>query len=172
MNRSKSLRVLGLTATVLAALAASGGAAAQSNAGAYGGISVGDASDMGTAFKLYGGAPLGSAFGWEAQYTNFGSVNEVTPFGTAKASAFALGASLVGYLPLQNNLNGFAKLGVHYVKAKASLAGISASDTSTELGVGIGVLWQASPQWGLRAEYENIGGSGGNVLSIGAQMKF
>lgn len=172
MNPSKSLRLLGLTAAVLAALTASGGAIAQSSAGAYGGISVGKASDIGTALKLYGGAPLGSAFGWEAQYTDFGSVNEVTPFGTAKASAFALGASLVGYLPLQSNLNGFAKLGAHYVKAKASLAGFSASDTSTEVGFGVGLLWQASPQWGVRAEYENIGGSGGDVISIGVQMKF
>jgi len=172
MNVTRSPRVLKLAATLVAALAASSGTLAQSGSGAYAGISIGDAADFGTVVKLYGGAPLDPRFGWEVQYTDFGSVNEQTPFGTAKASASALGGSLVGHLPLQTNLSGFGKIGVHFVNAKASLAGVSASDTSTELGFGVGLLWQVAPQWGLRAEFENIGGSGGNLITVGAQIKF
>jgi hypothetical protein len=153
-------------------LACAAGTASAQPGGPYVGVSVGDASDVGTAVKLYGGAPVSNVWGWEAQYTDFGSVTEPTPFGSAKASAYALGLSLMGYLPMQSNLSAFGKIGVHYVKAKARLAGVSASDTSTEAGVGVGLLWQVNPQWGLRAEFENIGGSGGNVLTVGAQLRF
>ena len=172
MNPTQSLRALRLAATLVAALAASHGALAQSGSDVYAGIGIGNATDFGTAVKLYAGAPLGPRFGWEAQYTNFGSISEATPFGSAEASAFALGGSLVGFLPLQNTLSGFGKIGVHYVDAKASLPGVSNSDTSIELGIGVGLLWQVAPQWGLRAEFENIGGSGGNLFTVGAQLKF
>jgi hypothetical protein len=172
MNAIRSLRAFKLTATLVAALATGSGALAQSAGGVYGGISIGNATDFGTAVKLYVGAPLGPRFGWEAQYTNFGSVTEATPFGPQDASAFALGGSLVGYLPLQNTLSGFGKIGLHYVDAKASLPGTSSSDTSIELGIGVGMLWQVAPKWGLRAELENIGGSGGSLFTVGAQIKF
>lgn len=165
------LRTFKLAVTAAALLAAGDGVLAQSG-GVYAGIGIGNASDFGTAVKVYVGGLLAPRFGWEGQYTNFGSITEPTPFGPQDTSAFALGASLVGYLPLQTNVSGFGKIGVHYVDAKASLPGVSSSDTSLELGVGVGVLWQVTPQWGLRAEFENIGGSGGSLFTVGAQIKF
>jgi hypothetical protein len=64
------------------------------------------------------------------------------------------------------------KLGVHWVQTKTRFSGGSSSDSSTELGLGVGLLWQASRKIGLRGELENIGGNGGDVLSVGVQILF
>lgn len=163
-----SLRTLKLAVTSVVLLAAAEGVLAQSDA-LYAGISVGHASDFDTAVKVYIGGLLAPRFGWEGQYTNFGSVTEPAPFGPRDTSAFALGASLVGYLPLQPSISGIGKIGLHYVDIDDSRSG---SDTSLELGIGVGVLWQVAPRWGLRAEIENIGGDGGSLFTLGAQIKF
>ena len=155
MNRFQSaLRAV----TLAVAFTAAGTASAQ---GLYAGVGVTD-TDLDTGLKLFVGAPISAPFGWEAQYTGFGSR---TTFGV-KTSAFALGASATATLPIQRNLSAFGKLGIHYVKVKNDFFG---SDTSTELGVGIGLLWQVAPQWGLRVEWEHIDS---DVLSFGVQMKF
>jgi hypothetical protein len=46
------------------------------------------------------------------------------------------------------------------------------SDTSLELGAGVGVRFTLSPQVSLRVEVETIGGEGGDLISLGAQFRF
>jgi hypothetical protein len=129
-------------------------------------------TDFGTGLKLTGGAKLGNNFGWELQYTDWGKDVD-NSFGVpVNVKANSLGVSAIAYLPLQGAFSGFGKLGVHQLRAKASVAGVSASDSSTELGLGIGMLWDFNKQVAARVEFENIGGSGGNVISVGAQFKF
>jgi OmpA-OmpF porin, OOP family len=136
-------------------------------------IGIGVAStDLGTGLKLTGGAKLGSNFGWELQYTNWGKDVDNTFGVPVDVKATSFGASGIAYLPLQGAFSGFGKIGIHQVRAKASVAGISVSDSSTELGVGVGLLWDFNAQAAARVEFENIGGSGGNVLSLGVQFKF
>jgi opacity protein-like surface antigen len=169
-QRSKHLRPL-LSSVAGACLSAAmlltaHGAQAQVRS-PYMGIGVGS-TDYNTGIKLFGGAALTQQFGWEAQFLHFG--NDRGP--GFDASAWALGLSAVGYLPIQHNLSGFGKLGVHYVRGQTDILGNRFSDSSLELGLGIGALWQFTPQHAMRVEFENIGGNGGDVFSVGVQMKF
>lgn len=133
----------------------------------YVGIGVGS-SDYDTGIKIYGGAAVTSQFGWEAQYLDFG--HDRGPGFDARA--WALGLSVMGYLPLQRDLSAFGKIGVHYVRGEVESFGSRFSDSSVELGVGIGAQWQFTPQHAARVEFESIGGSGSDVVSVGVQMKF
>ncbi len=152
-------------------------APAQSNDwGLYGGLSIGD-SDLDTTFKLFVGQPINRNVGWEAAYINFGEKKE-SAFGVdASASAWGIGGAVVGYLPFAPQWTGFGKLGAYYIRgeAKVNAPGFfstTASESSVELGVGLGIRFQFDRQFSLRAELENYGGDGGDVISVGLQYRF
>lgn len=149
-----------------ALLLATHGAQAQARS-PYVGLGIGS-TDYNTGIKVFGGAALTQQFGWEAQFLHFGSDHGPG----VDASAWALGLSAVGYLPIQRNLSAFGKVGVHYVRGEVDIGGSHYSDSNLELGLGVGALFQFTPQHALRLEFENIGGSGSDVFSIGVQMKF
>jgi opacity protein-like surface antigen len=166
-----SLAALGIAAAALAALPAAAqtrGATAQtSDWGRYVGAGVGD-SDLDTALRVFGGAAINQTFGWEVQYYDFGSSsNRATT-----TEAWALGGSLVAQVPLIPNLSAFGKLGAYYVKDEVRTPFSSASDSNLELAVGIGVRYALTPVISVRAEFESIGGAGGDVISVGAQFRF
>lgn len=136
--------------------------------GPYVGISVGD-TNYGTGIKVFGGASMTPQVGWEAQFVDFGH-DRGRGF---DSNAWALGASIMGYLPVQRKLTAFGKLGLHYARGEASAFGTRVHDSSLELGIGIGALLQFMPQYALRVEAENIGGGSGlDLISVGVQMKF
>lgn len=135
--------------------------------GTYVGASVGD-SDFDTTLKLFGGQQLTPNLGWEAGFINFGSRTS----GNATTEAWALGASLLGVLPLSPGFSAFGKLGAYYVDAEVRTPASNASDSSVELGAGVGLRFAINPQFSLRLELETIGGQGSDVISIGAQIRF
>jgi opacity protein-like surface antigen len=134
------------------------------------GGSVGD-TDFGTGLRLFIGGPVTPVFGWEAQVTSFGSDKYQQGFNTFTRSAWALGASAIAHLPMTSTVSAFGKLGGHYLNSKVSGPGTSTSDNSFELGIGAGLQWQFLPTSAARLEFENIGGSGGNFVSLGLQFK-
>lgn len=150
---------------------AQAGRAAQAESwGTFLGASIGD-SDFDTGFKLFAGQQFHRNFAWEAQYTDFGDRNE-RRFGTfGEASAWSLGGSLVGLLPVSPEFSLFGKLGAHYAKVKFSAPGVSFSDSDVDLGIGAGLSYRLTPQLALRAEIEDIGDPG-EMISVGLQFRF
>ncbi|MDH5540452.1 MAG: porin family protein [Rhizobacter sp.] len=128
-------------------------------------------TDYGTGLRLYAGAPVSGILGWEAQVTSYGSEKYVQLNQTYNRSAVAFGASAVARMPVTSTLQAFGKLGVHYLSSKVSGPGQNTKDNSAELGIGAGMLWQFIPAAAARLEMENIGGSGGNIVSAGLEFK-
>jgi OmpA-OmpF porin, OOP family len=136
----------------------------------YGGVSLGSSDinncrgDCGdTGIKLLGGYQVTPIVGVEIAYTDLGR------FGNS-VRASALGISALGKLPLQNNFSLFGRLGVN----NARLKGGGVSDSSLELGYGLGASYAYSPIVDFRVEWERIAFDSvdGSLLSIGAVMKF
>jgi Outer membrane protein beta-barrel domain len=159
-------RRAGLTVAFL--LLASTAAQAQFRA-PYVGAAVGD-TDFGTGIRLYGGGRFTDIVGLEGHLTSYGS-RTVRPGGSlsCKDSAWATGASATGTLPLTTSFSAFGKAGLHYLKTRVS-GPCSGGDGQLELGIGAGVLWQFSPKAALRVEFENIGGTNGDFISVGVQF--
>lgn len=168
--RSGPRTVVLATLLLLAATAA----AAQGLDGRRLGLAVGS-SDYGTAVKAQWGDALALSWGrtdwrWEAQAVHFGR-SPYDQFGnTYRHSAWSVGASALPLLPLERGLVGHGKLGLHYVHSEAVGPGLDARRNGLKLGVGAGVLWKALPSLGVKLEFEVIGGSSGEVISIGAEM--
>ena len=167
ISNRRGARVLaaGLLALAAGAQAQSSGSWVQYVGGAFG------STDYGTGLRLYGGGPVAGVLGWEAQVTSFGSEKYVQINQTFNRSAVAFGASAVARLPVLPTLTAFGKLGGHYLQSKVSGPGQSTKDSGLELGVGAGLVWQFIPTAAARLEMENIGGSGGNVISAGLEFK-
>jgi OmpA-OmpF porin, OOP family len=136
----------------------------------YGGVSLG-ASDIDncggncsdTGIKLLGGYQVTPTIGVELAYTDLGK------FGN-NVRASALGISAVGKLPLQNNFSLLGRLGLNNARFKSG----GNSDSSVELGYGIGASYAYSPTVDFRAEWERIAFDAvdGSLLSVGVVMKF
>jgi len=170
MNRN-SLDHLTFRAALCAAVTvlAMGSAQAQnSGAPSYAGASIAS-TDYGTGLKVFLGGKVTPIFGWEGQITSFGS-EEYQP--GYKHSATALGASGTARFPLNASLSAFGKAGLHYLQPRRSGPGASDPDSSIELGLGAGLIWNFSHTAAVRFELENIGGSDGNFASVGLQFSF
>jgi hypothetical protein len=165
-----TLNRIALRAALVAAVAtfAVGSASAESAAPSYGGVAIGS-TDYGTGLKLFLGGKITPIFGWEGQITSFGS-EEYRPGYTH--SAWAFGGSATARWPLAPSFSAFGKLGVHYLQPHDKGPGVSNPDTSLELGLGGGLLWQFSQTGAMRLELENIGGSNGDFASVGVQFSF
>jgi hypothetical protein len=165
-----------LSAALLASLLLLGAttASAQGLDGRRLGLAVGS-SDYGTSIKAQWGDRLDLSLGrtdwrWEAQAVSFGR-GDYDQFGnTYRRSAWSIGASALPLLPLERGLVGHGKVGLHYVHSQASGPGLNARRNGLKLGVGAGVMWRALPSLGIKFEYEVIGGTSGDVISIGAEM--
>jgi hypothetical protein len=161
MKCNRSLR--GALALILAGTMA---CAQAQLASPYIGAAVGD-TDLGTGLRAFGGASITQVFGWEAQLTSFGSQTLANT--NCRQSAWSLGGSGTAKAPLSAVIAVYGKAGLHHVRSKFSGCG-SASGSDIELGVGAGLIWQFSPKAGLRVEFESIGGTGGDFISVGLQF--
>jgi hypothetical protein len=185
--RRTLLPLLGLALIVAISLTARpAAAAAPSGAGSWltgDGMVIGGAvgsTDYGTGFKANVGSggtgmqlgPVPGLWRWEAQLQSFGSETFVQFGNSFKRSAWSLGGSLMPQLPLLPGVNAYAKLGLHYLSSHASGPGLSTTASGIKPGFGAGLRWQAHPRIGVRLEYENIGSSGGDVVSLGVEMPF
>lgn len=169
MNRC-TLKQLALQAALVAAGTpfVLGCAHAQTGAPSYAGASIGS-TDYGTGLKVFLGGKVTPIFGWEGQITSLGS-EEYRP--GYKQSAWALGGLATGRFAITPTFSAMGKVGLHYLSPRRSGPGTSDPDSSIELGLGAGVLWNFSHTAALRLELENIGGSDGDFASVGLQFSF
>lgn len=165
-----------LTASLLAASLASGGAFAQSlGVGPYVGGSIGmsnystdescfgecDKTDIG--FKLYGGYMFTPNFGVEAGYGAFGKTKIGVAVGSTTANAELKSSGWHGFLTAQypvENWALFGKIGFAYLDNEVTVTvpgfgSASESDSSTEFAWGLGATYMFNKNLGLRGEYEN-----------------
>lgn len=170
MQRSIQRAVFRAAALALALCATAGAQAQQVKfTGPYIGVAVGD-TDLDTAIRVFGGGQLTNIFGIEGQIASYGSRTYQQGLFTYKDSAWAAGVYGTASMPVVTNLSVFGKLGVNYFRMKSNGPGGSVQDGSAELGIGVGIKWQFVPQAALRADFENIGGSGGDIISVGVQF--
>lgn len=168
MNRSCSQRTVQRLAA-LALFASATCAQAQLTAPYIGGA-LGD-TDFGTGLRFFGGSRITNIIGWEAQLTSYGT-RKIRPGNNVSCSnsAWSLGAGATATMPLTSQFAAYGKLGGHYLKTRVSGPCSDTGEGSLELGLGAGVLWRFSPKAALRLEFENIGGSNGDFISIGVQF--
>ncbi len=137
--------------------------------------------ESGTAYKVYGGYDLGSNFGLELGYIDFGKASISGPGGKAelKASAVTLG---IGYAaPISGDWGFSGRVGVANVKAKASSptnSFIGDSETKTKAFFGLGLSYAVTKQLKLevsgdftRAELDGDDSSV-RALTLGARYDF
>ncbi len=137
--------------------------------GGYVGASIGD-TDFDTGFKLFVGQQFQPNLAWEAQFVHFGE-RDNGRFSSSRESAWSVGGSLVGLLPLNADFSLFGKLGAHYVRTRVERPGYLASDSSIDIGLGIGGRYRINSQLSARLEFEDIG-DGGDMVSVGLQYRF
>ncbi len=166
MNRPLPRIALPLILLVMAATAQADGLRLGAAAGS---------SDYGTALKAqlnqgFKLSVLPGTWRWEAQVTSFGSERYQQFANTYKRSAWAVGASALPEMALTPTLAAYGKLGLHHLHSEASGPGLDTNVNKIRFGYGAGLRWQMLPKLGLRLEAENIGGSGGDLLTVGAEV--
>lgn len=193
---SKSFRILAASLITVLAGAASAQTASLSNPGYYAGAGLGvynkyslscaagtacdRTADLGG--KIYGGADFGS-FGVEALAFGLKSAQGSLKNGsglTVPGSVSMSGMGVVGVLPYA--LGDFTlkgRLGLGYVRGKASLASGVQDDSSVRPLVGLGASYALNKQVSLNADWDRFeakySGSGkahANMLSVGVSYKF
>ncbi|MGB9149375.1 MAG: porin family protein [Burkholderiales bacterium] len=136
----------------------------------YGGLNIGqfkandcsgDCSD--TAYKLLAGYQFTPNVGVEVAYMDGGKIGGVKPT--------AFGVGVVGTFPVGNGFSLLGRLAVNNAKAKPD---VGSSESSTELGFGLGAAYAISPAVDLSLEFERVKfkGGDGDLVSLGAKMKF
>ena len=141
--------------------------------------------DSGTAFGVFGGYQVNKYFGAELGYTDLGKTT--ASGGGASADIKAKGFELlaVGTFPLNEQFSLYGKLGFYRwdVDASASGPGGSFSDsaTGTDLTYALGVQYNFTKKFGVRAQYQQYKDAGDdattgqgdiNVISVGVVYKF
>ena len=140
-----------------------------------------DAKDTG--WKIFGGYMFNRHFGVEAAYVNLGEVSYSGTFsgfpvtgGKVEVTGFNIAA--LGSYPISEQFSVFGKLGLFMWDAEASdtTAGIPFSSTAdgTDVSFGVGVSYNFTRNFGLRAEWElfQTDEADATLLSVGAVFRF
>ena len=146
-------------------------------------IDSGTVDGKDTAFKMFGGYMFNRHFGVEAAYIDAGEVSYSGTFsgvpvtgGTVELSAFNV--SVLGNFPVNEQFSVFGKIGLFSWEAEANdtTGGMpfSADDDGTDVSFGVGVAYNFTRNFGLRAEYELFKTDDADVslISIGAVWRF
>lgn len=114
-------------------------------------------------------------------HPNFGVEGEAT-FGTNSDDVDVLGTNVnveldnaygiygVGYLPVSQNVDLFARAGWAQVEASGSAGPLTASIEEEGVGYGGGVQWRFGERVGLRAEYTRLEGEDNGVDTYGLSL--
>ena len=145
------------------------------------GMTTLSSDDNDTGWKLFAGYQFHRNWAVEGSYYDLGNFNASgTVTGTATPANVSVnvkgwGLAAVGILPLQQNFSLFGKLGGFWSDSSASATAgpfaAATGDSNSEWLAGIGMTYNFSRNWGVRAEAEFIG-SDTQFYSIGVQFKF
>ena len=136
-----------------------------------------DEEDFG--FKLFGGYRFHKNFAAELDYLDFGEPDDTILGVKSEIDLYALALYGVGILPLTEQFELFAKLGVAYwdADAKVSLLGVSVSDDEdgTDIAYGLGASFAFTDQFAVRVEYEGVDVDeldGADLFTVGGEIRF
>lgn len=167
---------LGLAFALATGLATPQAAAQQRAAGGTLATIGAGSSDYGTAIVGQLSGPLSLGFlppvlnRWEAQLASWGSENYAQFGNIYKRSAWSLGASVTPQWAITPSLAAFGKVGLHYLNSEAKGPGLAETKRGAELGLGVGLRWQAQPNMALKLELQNVGGGRGDLITLGLQF--
>lgn len=153
------------------------------------GITPTSADSTDSNWKIYLGFPITSNLGLEVGYMALGS-QSIT--GTKNASAANSSAKakiynvdLLGKIDVRDDVFVFGKAGFYWwgMHSDTTVGGTntSADDDGFKLKYGLGLQYSATPEIGLRLEWERLdklgfkgttGSAGADLLTIGAQFNF
>lgn len=167
-------------------LGITGSAVAQGYIGAGAGITTSDlcneisgpgvsCDDEDTGLKIFGGFKFTPNIAVEGAWIDLGEVSASGPGGSATVEADGFQIAAVGILPINPQWSLFGKVGAFMWDASATASsGASASDDGTDIMFGFGGMWNITPQFGLRAEWERFDVDSEDVdfLSVGIQFNF
>ncbi len=146
--------------------------------------------DSDTALKLFGGVQVNQNLGVEVGYIDFGEFSATWDDGIdfirSRWEGDSIYAAVVGALPLNQNLSlvgkaGFARWDLAYHETTSLPSVYTASETGIDPMFGVGVLFNLSDQFAIRAEFERLldvgdeeatGQSDVDVLSASAVLRF
>jgi OOP family OmpA-OmpF porin len=137
-------------------------------------------SDTDNGWKIFGGYQVNRNFAIEATYIDWGGLSgSGTALGlplNVTGDATSFGVAAVGILPLNDRFSVFGKAGVLMtdtkVTARAGAASASESDSSSELHIGVGMAFNVTQKFAIRAEWERATDTEIDMLSIGVQYRF
>jgi OmpA-OmpF porin, OOP family len=140
---------------------------------------VGTCDETTSGFKAYGGYKLNRFFGLELGFSNFGqaradgTLNGTPVFGSWKG--YAADLSAIGFLPLGDHFELFAKGGVAFWDITSTLA-TSASGNVNDRGLsgvlGAGATVWLLPQAGLRVQYDWYDNVGDGSMQVQTDVSF
>ena len=146
----------------------------------YAGVSLGKSSLKGDTFgdgdtssnwKIYGGYQLTPEISAEAAYHKIGVVDKALSNGD-DLKLTGLSASGVYTMPVADKLSAFGKAG--FMAWDSNAVRVRADKTTTPLDgtdvlLGAGATYKLDDNWGVRGEYEHVGGDlKANMYSVGA----
>ncbi|MBI3901446.1 MAG: outer membrane beta-barrel protein [Nitrosomonadales bacterium] len=150
------------------------------NEGYYVGGSYGNFNDKvvngsDSAWKFFGGYRVVSTE-IELGYVNLGKVSESTDAGDITSETTGYSLTLVDHVPMTTDLTLFARIGVFHWKSDVSdtASGTEAGDrdNGTDLTYGLGLQYDISQSFGVRAEWERFGSDVGDLVSVGLVVNF
>ncbi len=142
----------------------------------YAGVSAGQAeADCSNCdsngWKLFGGYKVTPNLAVEGGYYSlFNTEEEVTSGTTAEITASGLGFAGVASFPVSDDFEVFGKAGAMNWEVESKATGTTTrKEDSTDLLLGAGATYKINDNFGIRGEYENVGGDlDANIYSIGA----
>ena len=132
--------------------------------------------DEDTGLKIFGGYKFTPNFAVEGAWIDLGEASITVGVNTATVEVDGFQVAAVGILPINPQWSVFGKLGAFMWDASvnSNIPGATGSDDGTDIMFGFGGMWNITPQFGLRAEWErfDIDSNDVDFLSVGIQFNF
>ena len=147
--------------------------------------------DKDTSWKIFAGYQVNRNFAVEIGYSNFGAATASTPpigfipAANVKIESTAWELLAIGLLPVADRFSVYGKLGLYLADTDVRvdfppLGSATDSDDNTDLTFGIGVRYDFTRNFGVRAEWQrysdvkaaDFGESDIDVMSVGLVWKF
>lgn len=120
----------------------------------FAGVTILDDSD--TSWKLFAGYNINENFAVEVSYQDLGEHSFEYLAVEARAEGEAYTFSLLGKLPMAENLEAFGKLGYAHVDAEVSAGGLTIGADGSDLLYGLGLNYQLTDNVDARLEWERM----------------
>lgn len=194
MFKRNSVAIAAVMGAVGSAVPSLATAQAQQERGFYIGGSLGQAEADGdcqsgsscdfkdTAWKVFGGYKFSRYLAVEGTYGDWGEISERRTVSgvpvTATGEIWSAGVAALGMLPLGGDrFSLFGKAGILYTEQEVTgsapgIVTITESRDGTEFHWGFGAMFNFTPNFGLRAEWERLHDSEVDIISLGIQYRF